>query len=242
MMKGYYHSKETFGTVDGPGIRYVLFLAGCNLGCVFCHNPDTWQKGSRIITPQEVLADLQEYRHFYQDGGLTISGGEPLLQPEFVAETFALCQQEGIHTVLDTSGYCSSEALLQVLPYTDQVLFSLKAASRDLHRQLTAAASNEVILRNLRYIAARKPIVIRYVVLPGITDRPEELAALISLLKGMEAQDLQVDVLGYHRMGVYKWEQLGMPYALDDLRAAGAKDVDQVKEKLKQAGIRLAHD
>ena len=240
-MKGYYHSKETFGTVDGPGIRYVLFLAGCNLGCVFCHNPDTWQKGSKTITPQEVLADLQEYRHFYEDGGLTISGGEPLLQPEFVAETFALCKTQGIHTVLDTAGYCSAEALLQVLPYTDQVLFSLKAATRDLHRQLTAAPSNDVVLRNLRYIAARKPVVIRYVVLPGISDRPEELAALISLLQGIEAQDLQVDILAYHKMGVYKWEELGMSYALEDLRAAGASDVELVKEKLKQAGLVVAH-
>ncbi|MGL6015396.1 MAG: pyruvate formate-lyase-activating protein [Selenomonadaceae bacterium] len=243
-MKGWYHSKETFGTVDGPGIRYVLFLSGCGLGCAFCHNPDTWVQGQKQITAEDVLRDLKEYRNFYEPsgGGLTISGGEPLLQPDFVAEVFRLCRVEGIHTVLDTAGYCKPEALLKVLPYTDHVLFALKAAGNQLHRRLTLASTNEEILRNLRYIASRKPVTLRYVVIPGYTDDEAEITSLIRLLSSVDCVDLQVDVLGYHVLGVYKWAELGMDYTLEGVPAASKADVLRVREMLKQAGIKLAYE
>lgn len=241
-MKGYYHSKETFGTVDGPGIRYVLFLAGCGLGCAFCHNPDTWSCGEKTITPAEVLQEVESYRNFYEPsgGGLTISGGEPLLQPDFVAAVFKLCRAAGIHTALDTAGYCPSEAILKVLPYTDHVLFSLKAVTEKLHQQLTLAATHEEILRNLRYIASRKPVTLRYVIVPGLTDAAAEIGQLIALLKSLDSIDLQVDLLPYHLLGVYKWQELGWEYKLAGVPAATAEDVARVKEKLQAAGIALA--
>jgi len=243
-MKGYYHSKETFGTVDGPGIRYVLFLAGCGLGCAFCHNPDTWSCGEKTITPEAVLQEVQSYRSFYEPsgGGLTISGGEPLLQPDFVAAVFKLCRAEGIHTVLDTAGYCQAEAILKVLPYTDHVLFSLKAVTEKLHKQLTLAATNEEILRNLRYIASRKPVTLRYVIVPGITDAAAEIEQLIALLQALDSMDLKVDLLAYHLLGVYKWQELGWEYKLAGVPAAKAEDVARVKEKLQAAGIALAYE
>lgn len=243
-MNGYYHSKETFGTVDGPGIRYVLFLSGCTLGCAFCHNPDTWERSEQTITPQEVVEEVEEYRSFYDasGGGITISGGEPLLQPDFVAEVFQLCHEAGISTVLDTAGYCSAEALLKVLPYTDQVLFSLKAASVNLHKELTAADTNETLLRNLRYISSRRPVTLRYVVIPGISDSDTEIAGLISLVSSLAGIDLQVDLLAYHLMGAYKWKELGLSYKLEGILPAKPSDVDRVKDKLRKAGIKLAFE
>jgi pyruvate formate lyase activating enzyme len=238
-MKGYYHSKETFGTVDGPGIRYVLFLAGCGLGCAFCHNPDTWGQGTQDIDSADVLKDVNEYRGFYETsgGGITVSGGEPLLQPEFVAELFRICKEDGISTTLDTAGYCKAGALLQVLPYTDHVLFSLKAASARLHKRLTLADSSEDILRNLRYIASRKSVTLRYVVIPGVSDTESEITQLIDLLRSIKARELKVDLLPYHVMGVYKWGNLGMEYRLEGISPASTENVSRVKEKLQRAGI-----
>ena len=242
-MKGYYHSRETFGTVDGAGIRYVLFLAGCGLGCAFCHNPDTWARGTQTIESERVLHEVNEYRGFYENsgGGITLSGGEPLLQPEFTAEVFRICREDGISTTLDTAGYCHKEALLQVLPYTDHVLFSLKAATPAMHRQLTAADSNRQILENLAVIARRKPVTLRYVLLPGLTDGDAEAAGLIRIIRGLGAMELAVDVLPYHTMGVYKWQELGMDYQLSDIPEPTRQQLDDFKRKLQQAGIKLAY-
>jgi len=243
MVIGYYHSKETFGTVDGEGIRYVLFLAGCGLGCAFCHNPDTWTKGEREITVEETLKDINQYRNFYDasGGGLTVSGGEPLLQPGFVAELFAACQKDGIHTTLDTAGFCKTEAILQVLPYTDHVLFSLKAIDQKLHRKLTLVDSNEVIIRNLLYIAERKPVTLRYVVIPKVTDDAESIKKLIDLLHSIKSVQLKVDLLPYHILGVYKWNELGMVYKLEGIPAATPKDVKRVSDMLLAASIPLQY-
>ena len=242
-MKGYYHSRETFGTVDGKGIRYVLFLAGCNLQCAFCHNPDTWKQGNRLIDSKEVLHEVEEYRSFYEasGGGITVSGGEPLLQPDFVAELFCLCQEHKISTTLDTSGSCTKAAIMKVLPYTDHVLFSLKAGTDSLHKNLTAGNSNKDIIDNLRIIAKRKPVTLRYVILPGITDTPLEIAALIQTIKSLDAIDLTVDILPYHKMGISKWQELAMPYLLENISTPTVEEITAVKNKLKVAGIRLAH-
>ncbi len=243
-MKGYYHSKETFGTVDGEGIRYVLFLAGCGLGCAFCHNPDTWSRGEKTIDSERVLEEVNEYRGFYETsgGGITLSGGEPLLQPEFTAEVFRICREDGISTTLDTAGYCTVEALQQVLPYTGRVLFSLKAVLPELHHRLTRADSNVQILENLRLAAAARPLTLRYVVLPGLTDTEPALEALQQQIFSLEAVDLQVELLPYHTMGVYKWQELGMQYTLGNIKEPGSKELETAKKKLRDAGIRLAYD
>lgn len=240
-MVGYYHSKETFGTVDGKGIRYVLFLAGCSLGCAFCHNPDSWARGDKTITVEEVIADVGQYRSFYESsgGGITVSGGEPLLQPAFVAALFAACHKAKIHTTVDTAGFYRQEALDAVLAHTDHVLFSLKAVDTKIHQYLTKA-DNKEILENLQYIAKRKPISLRYVVVPGINDTEKEISALATLLKKIGGE-VKVELLGYHTMGVYKWKELGMEYKLSDLKPASKEDVQKVRVALENAGIEMQY-
>ena len=216
---GYWHSRETFGTVDGPGIRYVLFLAGCGLGCAFCHNPDTWARGTQTITAGEVVREAAGYRQFYQpDGGITLSGGEPLLQPAFVAAVLTLAQAAGLHTAIDTSGAAPHSAILQVLPHLDHVLFSLKGATAASYRQLTKGEFAP-IRENLLLFATRKRLTVRYVLIPGLTDDALNLRALAALLKELPPQ-VDVEVLPYHTLGVPKWHDLGWDYALADVPAA----------------------
>ena len=237
-MQGYYHSVETFGTVDGKGIRYVLFLSGCSLGCRFCHNPDTWERGSQTITVSEVLADYRRYRPYYEasGGGITVSGGEPLLQAEFVADLFAACRAEGIHTTLDTSGFAPMAALAKVLPYTDAVLFGLKAAKEETHRLLTNAGSDS-IQENLAYVAAAPvELTARYILIPGVNDGKEELSALAELL-GSLPRPVALDLLPYHNLGAAKWERLGWPYSLTGIRPATDEDVEKVRRFLEGEGL-----
>jgi pyruvate formate lyase activating enzyme len=240
-MVGYYHSKETFGTVDGKGIRYVLFLAGCSLGCAFCHNPDSWARGDKTITVEEVMADVEQYRSFYESsgGGITVSGGEPLLQSEFVAALFAACHKAKIHTTVDTAGFYRQDCLDAVLEHTDHVLFSLKAVDSKIHQYLTKA-DNKQILENLAYITNRKPVSLRYVLVPGINDAAEEIDALADLIKKIGG-DVKVELLGYHTMGVYKWKELGMEYKLADVKAASKEDVQKVRDQLENAGIAMQY-
>lgn len=236
-LTGYYHSKETFGTVDGRGIRYVLFMTKCGLGCAFCHNPDTWQAGEKMITVEDVIADYKQYAPFYHssNGGITISGGEPLLQVEFVAALLRRCKQEGIHTTLDTAGFYPRESLEKVLPYCDQILFSLKAANVDTHKYLTVT-DNVTILENLKYAALHVPVVVRYVVVPTVNDSLSEVKMLAHLLKKF-APNAKVELLGYHIMGKYKWDSLKMNYKLADVKPATKEDLAKVREILEEENV-----
>lgn len=238
-MKAYYHSIETFGTVDGQGIRYVLFLAGCSLGCVFCHNPDTWSCGEKVITISEILADYQKYCAFYDasGGGITVSGGEPLLQADFVAELFKACREAGIHTTLDTAGYCTQESVLKVIPYTDAVLFSIKAVTAEQYRFLTVA-DNTAILANLRLFAAHIPLTLRYVLIPGITDSISDLAQLADLIKTLPSL-VPVELLAYHTLGREKWLKLGLKYGLEEVPDATNAQMARAKSQLEAQGIRV---
>lgn len=237
---GYFHSVETFGTVDGPGMRYVLFLSGCRLGCVFCHNRDTWNFGSQSVSVEAVLADIEKYRGFYDasGGGLTVSGGEPLLQPEFVAALFAACRERGIHTTLDTAGCCPAEALTSVLPYTDLVLFSIKSAIRQTHIRLTGQA-DDGISGNLQLAAQQKPLIVRYVVIPGITGTEPELTALARLVTALPSQP-PVELLAYHQTGRQKWDALSLDYPLDGTPAATAADLEWAGRVLTAHGVFLS--
>lgn len=236
---GYFHSIETFGTVDGPGIRYVLFLSGCRLGCVFCHNRDTWDFGGQFISVDAVLADIKKYRTFYNasGGGLTVSGGEPLLQPDFVAALFAACRDQGIHTTLDTAGFCETEALATVLPYTDLVMFSIKSATQQTHLRLTGREPSSII-DNLRLAAHTTPLIVRFVIIPGITDTQAELTAFARLITDLPIQPC-VELLPYHRAGRQKWEKLSLTYPLDDIVAATATDIEQASRLLIANGVSL---
>lgn len=220
-MKGYIHSTESFGTVDGPGIRYVVFFQGCPLRCQYCHNPDTWKfGGGREVTAEELLAEYDSYKEFLKSGGITATGGEPLTQADFLTELFSLAKLRGIHTCLDTSGAvftpASHEKIEKVLDCTDLVMLDIKHIDSDAHKKLTGQG-NENILAFAEYVSQRKiPLWIRHVVVPGITDGDDELFRLgeyISRLKSLKA----LDVLPYHDMGKSKYKELGIEYPLDGL-------------------------
>lgn len=239
---GYYHSIETFGTVDGRGIRYVLFLTGCSLGCKFCHNPDTWVRGDKTITVDAVMADIKKYRRYYDasGGGITLSGGEPLLQPDFVAAVFNRCRGEKVHTTIDTAGNFPAGHLDKVLPYTDAVLFSIKAVDPVKHQWLTGA-DNTRILANLKKVSAIMPVTVRYVVIPGITNSWEDINALAGLIKSLPGQ-AAVELLPYHTFGRKKWVELGRTYHLENVPAATLQDVARVQAWLKEQDIRVLYE
>lgn len=235
--KGYFHSQETFGTVDGPGMRYVLFLSGCQLQCSFCHNPDTWIRGNKTITVDEVIADYEQYRTFYEasGGGITVSGGEPLLQADFVRELFRACRERNIHTTLDTSGYVPLENVNKVLPYTDLVLFCVKAMDNGKHRSITAGFNNQVI-DNLTYIANQVKVIVRYVIIPNVNDAQQDIDALGSFVNNLAA-DVAIELLPYHCLGKSKWQRLGKEYKLENVLPATNVELDQAKKWLSRQNV-----
>lgn len=225
-MIGYIHSKESFGTVDGPGIRYVLFMQGCPMRCLYCHNPDTWEMGGgNAVTVDEIIEEYWNNRHFYRDGGITVTGGEPLLQIDFLIELFRAAKAKGIHTCIDTSGITYTEKdtdyrekLDVLMTFTDLVMLDIKHIDSARHKALTAH-SNERILAFAKYLEEKKiPVWIRHVVVDGYTDDEEHLFALgrfIGGLKNLRA----LDVLPYHTMGASKYEQMNIPYPLNGVSA-----------------------
>lgn len=239
-MIGNVHSIETFGTVDGPGIRYVVFLQGCLLRCQFCHNADTWEIGTgKQMTAAEIMEDLTSYLPFIESsgGGITVSGGEPLLQIPFLIELFKKCQKLGIHTAIDSSGGCYStaplfqEQLNELLTYTDLFLLDLKHMNRKKHIALTGMA-NDHILEFARLLSKRQiPVWIRHVLVPTITDDEQDLHELgdfIGTLKNIK----KLEILPYHKLGVYKWEALGLDYPLKDIEPPSEEKVEKAYEIL----------
>lgn len=223
-MKGFCHSAERCGTVDGPGMRYVLFLAGCNLRCQFCHNPDTWRltDGSERDVA-DILQEYERYRAFYDasGGGLTISGGEPLLQPEFAGELLAAARKRGIHTMIDTAGHYPSANLHRVLPHLNAAMFSIKSPIAAKHRLLCGSEPDQS-LENLRRLADSVSLTLRYVLIPGLTDEPDDLTALAKLQQALPNQP-PIELLPYHSLGRAKWQALKLNYPLT---AADCRDSD----------------
>lgn len=237
---GRIHSIETCGTVDGPGIRFVIFTQGCPLRCLYCHNPDCREpQDGREVTVEELIAEIQKYKSYLRGGGVTVSGGEPLMQPEFVAEIFRRCHKIGLHTALDTSGYVLLESAKPVLEHTDLVLLDIKSYNRDLYRQVTSVAV-EPTLNFARYLAEiGKPTWIRFVLVPGLTDPEENVTALaefVSTLPNVE----RVEVLPFHKMGEYKWKQLGLPYALSDTQPPTPEQIQKVIQIFRDRGLNTA--
>ncbi|WP_448380419.1 pyruvate formate-lyase-activating protein [Gloeomargarita sp.] len=237
-VKGRIHSYESMGTVDGPGIRFVLFTQGCPLRCLYCHNPDCRDiYGGREVTVGELLAQVQKYRSYLQQGGgVTVSGGEPLMQPEFVAAFLQGCQALGFHTALDTSGYCPIPVAEPVLAHTDLVLLDIKSYDPELYRRVTQV-SLAPTLAMARYLSdIGKPTWIRFVLVPGLTDPPhnlEGLADFVASLKNVE----RVEVLPFHKMGEYKWEQLGLEYLLKDTPPPSEALLAQTKAIFQSRGL-----
>lgn len=214
---GRIHSLESFGTVDGPGIRFVVFAQGCPMRCKYCHNPDTWGEGGREISAEELAKEVLRYRgYFGQKGGVTVSGGEPMLQPEFFTELFAILKSEGIHTCLDTSGICfreSDERYAKLIALTDLVLLDIKHIDEEVHVALTGC-SGEAPRAFARYLSGiRKPVWIRHVLVPGITDDDGALRRLRKFIDTLDTVE-RVEVLPYHTMGEAKYEKLGIGYPL----------------------------
>ncbi len=238
-MKGKIHSIETCGTVDGPGIRYILFTQGCPLRCKYCHNPDTWslQNGKDMDT-EDLINDIIKYKSFMQfsGGGVTISGGEPLLQPEFVKDLLEKCKANNLHTALDTSGFISLEKADPVLDFTDLVLLDIKSYNPDVFKDLTGVPLDPT-LNFANHLNERKiPVWIRYVLVPGLTDNPEDidhLAQFLSTLQNVE----RIDVLPFHKMGEYKWEQLGYKYELEDTAEPNSSEVTGAREIFKKYNL-----
>lgn len=230
-MIGRIHSIESFGTVDGPGVRLVVFLQGCPMRCLYCHNPDTWgMAGGTETTVSQIMAQYEKNRAFYSRGGITVTGGEPLMQMDFVTELFAAAAHRGIHTCLDTSGitFHADHAELverfdKLMSVTDLVMLDIKHTDPEEHRKLCSQPL-EPVLAFARYLDEKAiPVWIRHVVVPGITYEQNELYRLgqfIGTLGNVKA----LDVLPYHDMGKMKYQELGMNYPLKDVKPLGKEE------------------
>lgn len=219
---GFIHSFTTGSTLDGPGVRVVAWLAGCQFRCLYCHNPDTWTMTNGIpVTLDRARQQLRKYRHGLRTmkGGLTISGGEPLMQHKFVRNLFTTAKEMGVHTALDTNGYLGSRLSDEDLGSIDLVLLDLKAYTPDLHQRLVAQDVGPVHDFARRLAALRRPIWVRFVLVPGWTDAPDEIAKVAAFAASLGNVE-RVDVLPFHQMGSYKWTALGMKYSLDGLEPA----------------------
>ncbi|HHY32445.1 MAG TPA: pyruvate formate lyase-activating protein [Firmicutes bacterium] len=243
-VKGYIHSIETMGTVDDGGIRFVLFMQGCAMRCVFCHNPDTWLRLGREVSVDEVMKEILDYKPFFEasGGGVTVSGGEPLLQHRFVRALFEACGRHGLHRALDTAGYCKHGDFESVLGCTDLLLFSIKVVDEEKHVRLTGV-TNHVILANLRLAAKRgMEIVVRYVLIPAINDSDDDLHDVAALVASLEGGTVRADILPYDRMGVAKWRQLGLDCALEGVPEPTPDDIARARRIFHQHGVPLRTD
>lgn len=225
MTTGYFHSFESCGAVDGPGLRYVAFLSGCPLRCLYCHNPDTWEQKKDITrTPEQLLEQIRPYRNFLRNGGVTLSGGEPLMQAAFCEEFLTLCKHEGLHTAIDTSGAMPLAKTQQAIDLADLLLLDIKALDPDLCKELTGQ-DNRNALDTLRYCEQiQKPVWIRHVLLPGYTLDMQRLRTLAGFIQGFSCVQ-RIDLLPYHNMGLYKWDTLGIPSKIRDTEPPSAEEV-----------------
>lgn len=240
-IKGYVHSLETFGLVDGPGVRFVVFLQGCSLRCQFCHNPETWHSGGEEWTAEKLWQRAYRYKQYWKsNGGVTVSGGEPLLQIDFLTEFFKLAKKAGVHTALDTAGqpFTSDSDWLDkfktLMEYTDLVLLDIKQMDEEGHKALTGR-TNHNILEMAKWLSDNgKKMWIRHVLVPNLTDDEADLEKMhqfISTLKTVE----RVEVLPYHTLGLAKWVKLGIDYPLDGVKVPTEEQVKRAEEILHTA-------
>jgi pyruvate formate lyase activating enzyme len=236
---GFIHSFQTGSAVDGPGMRIVAWLSGCQFRCVFCHNPDTWKMTNGMpVSLARSVEVVNQYRHSLRTmkGGLTVSGGEPLMQHHFLLKLFAAVQKLGVHTALDTNGYLGERLRDDDLACIDLVMLGLKAATPELHQRLTGMDCQPVHEFARRLAAQRRPVWIRFVIVPGWTDDLDEVGRMADFAAGLGNVE-RVDVLPFHQLGRFKWERLGMDYQLRDAQTPSREKVEEVIARFRAAGL-----
>lgn len=231
------HSIETFGAFDGPGLRYIVFMQGCPFKCQYCHNRDTWTtKENKLMSVDDIINNYKRYQKFYQKGGITVSGGEPLLQINFLIKLFKRCKEENIHTAIDTSAASydiNSNALFdELMQYTDLVLLDIKQINEKKHKELVGY-SNKRVLEFAEYLNnINKDVQIRHVVIPTLTLNEEDLKALRRFLDTLN-NVVGIDVLPYHTKGKTKWEQLGLEYPIPHIKEPTKEEIKYAENILK---------
>jgi pyruvate formate lyase activating enzyme len=238
---GHVHSIETAATLDGPGIRFAMFLSGCHFRCLYCHNPDTWTLGHGLrVTVDDVLEEIEPYRRFLIDyrGGVTLSGGEVLVQHAFVATLVRRLKARGLHVALDTNGYLGAEVGPELMADVDLWLLDLKAHGEALHRRVTGQPNGAVLDFARRLSAEGRPTWIRFVLVPGLTDDRDDIEALADFVATLRSVE-RVEVLRFHQMGAFKWRELGLDYALRDTPPPDPELLDRVRHQFAARGLRV---
>ncbi len=238
---GRIHSIESFGAVDGPGIRYVLFMQGCPLKCKYCHNPDSWPcNDGKTYSSEAIAKDIKTYYNFIKSGGVTISGGEPLLQPEFICDILRRCKEMKLHTAIDTAGSLPIEKSHVIIDAADMLLLDIKSLDDDVCKELTGM-SNKNTLATLDYCEKiGKPIWIRHVMVPGITMKKELLENLADYLSSYNCIE-NIELLPFHKMGEFKWENLDMNYELYNTMEPTQEEVDNAKQIFRSRNLPIKH-
>lgn len=235
-MQGRVHSFQSLGTVDGPGVRYVIFMQGCPLRCAYCHNPDTWElQAGTPYTVQQVLDNVLRCRAYIQSGGVTVSGGEPLMQWEFVDALFAKLHKQGIHTALDTSGICAGSQAYSVLGQTDLALVDVKFTDNILYQRHCGASLDQVFAFLERAAQKNVPVWVRHVIVPGLTDDVANIDCLARLLKAY-ANIRKIELLPFRKLCIPKYETMGIPFPLADTPEADLHQVETLRNRLRAYG------
>jgi len=236
---GFLHSFTTGSAVDGPGVRVVAWTTGCQFRCLYCHNPDTWKMSNGIPVPlARAVEELGKYRHGLKvmNGGFTLSGGEPMMQDRFAVRLLSAAKAMGIHTAIDTNGFLHSRLSDGDLESIDLVLLCIKAWDPQLHKKLTGAEAGAALDFARRLAARKRPAWLRFVVVPGLTDRESDVAATAEFVAGL-GNFQRIDVLPFHQMGRFKWKKLGLPYELDDVQPPSPETVERVCAQFRAVGL-----
>jgi pyruvate formate lyase activating enzyme len=237
---GFLHSFTTGSTVDGPGVRLVAWTTGCHWRCLYCHNPDTWTISNGIpVAVAKATEQLRKYRHGLKvmSGGFTLSGGEPLMQDRFAVKLLAAAKSLGIHTALDTNGHLGARLSDTELENIDLALLDMKAWDPERHRRLTGMEVEPVLDFARRLAAQRKPMWLRYVLVPGLTDDSEEIAQIAQFAAGLGIVQ-RVDVLPFHQMGRFKWQELGLNYTLQEIEPPSKEVIERACAEFRHTGLK----
>lgn len=232
--EGYINSIETMGLVDGPNIRIVIFLQGCPLRCLFCHNPETWEKSiNKKVTSKEIVDEVRKYRPYIEmGGGVTFSGGEPLFQSEFLLEMLKMCKKAGIHTCIDTSGTgYNKELIKEILKYTDLVILDIKSIEEDSYKKITGKSMNEFNYFKELLNETNKTIWLRQVIVPGINDNKDYIVKLKDYIKQFNNVE-KIELLPYHTLGIEKYKKLNIKYRLEDINDMDKEECKKLEKLL----------